>query len=79
VRPEETAALERFSSGLVWIPLDEDVARIAGSLARRYRSERSGTDDADYLIAATAIAADADLLTTNVRHFPMFPNLRAPY
>lgn len=33
----------------------------------------------DYLIAATAIVVDADLLTTNVRHFPMFPDLQPPY
>jgi predicted nucleic acid-binding protein len=33
----------------------------------------------DYLIAATAIVIDADLLTTNVRHFPMFTKLKPAY
>ncbi len=32
-----------------------------------------------YLIAATAIVFDMELLTTNVRHFHMLPGLRAPY
>ena len=39
----------------------------------------SGIDDADYLIAATALLLEADLLTTNVCHFPMLPGLQSPY
>jgi predicted nucleic acid-binding protein len=31
------------------------------------------------VIAATAIVLDAELLTTNVRHFPMLEGLRAAY
>lgn len=31
------------------------------------------------MIAATAIVLDADLLTTNVKHFPMLAGLQAPY
>jgi predicted nucleic acid-binding protein len=79
VRPSETDALERFFSALVWLAVDEDVARTAGSLARKHRKAHSGIDDIDYMIAATAIVVDADLLTTNVRHFPMFEGLRAAY
>ena len=30
-------------------------------------------------IAATAIRNNAVLLTRNIRHFPMFPTLQAPY
>ena len=30
-------------------------------------------------IAATTIRLRARLLTRNVKHFPMFPDLRAPY
>ena len=33
----------------------------------------------DHAIAATAILAGAELLTCNVRHFPMFPGLRPPW
>jgi hypothetical protein len=79
VRPDELQGLEQFFSGLVWLPVDEDVARTAGSLARKYRKAYSGIDDVDYLIAATAIVFDAELLTTNVRHFPMLEGLRPPY
>lgn len=67
----EMEALEQFSSALSWIPVTEEVTRSAAALAKRHRRSHSGIDDADYLIAATALLLDADLLTTNVRHFPM--------
>jgi predicted nucleic acid-binding protein len=57
----------------------EDATRVAGQLARRYPRSHSGIGAVAYLIAATAIVVDADLPTTNVRHFPMFTKLRAPY
>lgn len=79
VRPSEIDAFEQFCSSLVWLAVDEDIARTAGSLARKHRKAHSGIDDIDYLIAATAIVFDADLLTTNVRHFPMLPDLSPPY
>jgi predicted nucleic acid-binding protein len=79
VHPDEMEALEQFCSALVWLPVDRDVTRTAGSLARRFRGAHSGIDDVDYMIAATAIVLDAELLTTNVRHFPMLDGLRSPY
>jgi hypothetical protein len=78
-RPSELDDLESFCSALEWIPVDPDVARTAGALARRYRKAFSGVDDIDYLIAASAIVADAVLVTTNVRHYPMIAGLEAPY
>lgn len=62
-----------------WIPVNEDVARAAGTLALRYRRAYQGIDDVDYLIAGTALALGAEILTTNVRHVPMFPGLQPPY
>lgn len=79
VRDDELPALEQFFSVVSWIPVGEDVARAAGNLARRYRRAPGGIDDADYLIAASALLLEADLLTTDVRHFPMLPGLTSPY
>lgn len=79
VRDDELEALEQFFSALSWVPVDEGITRTAGSLARQHRRAYSGIDDADYLIAATAIALDAELLTTNVRHFPMLAGLGPAY
>lgn len=79
VRDSETEALEEFFATLRWVAIGEEVVRGAGRLAREYRRSHSGIDDADYLLAATAFHLDAELLTTNVRHFPMLPGLRPAY
>jgi predicted nucleic acid-binding protein len=79
VREREREALERFFSAISWVPMGEEVARAAGTLAQRHRRSHSGIDDADYLIAATALLLDATLLTTNVRHFPMIGNIEPAY
>lgn len=79
VRPAELEALESFFAALSWMPVDESVARTAGSLARNHRGAHGAIDDADYLIAATVVVLGAELVTTNVRHFPMFDGLEPPY
>ena len=79
VRPHEIDLLERFFTSLLWLAVDEDITRTAGSLARKHRKSHGDIGDVDYLIAATAIVIDADLLTTDVRHFPMFERLTPPY
>jgi predicted nucleic acid-binding protein len=79
VREKEVDALEQFFSAISWVPVGEEVARAAGSLARGHHRSHSGIDDADYLIAATALLLEADLLTTNVRHFPMIAGLKPAY
>ncbi|MGB6206155.1 type II toxin-antitoxin system VapC family toxin [Mycobacterium sp.] len=79
IRNRELTAFEQFCSALHWAAVTEDIARVAGQLARRYRKSYSGIGAVDYLIAATAIVVDAALLTTNVRHFPMFTKLAPPY
>jgi predicted nucleic acid-binding protein len=75
---QESSALELFAI-LEWIPVDEDLANRAGTLARRYFRSHSGIDPTDYIIAATAQRLDAQLYTMNVRHFPMFVDLQKPY
>jgi len=77
VRKDEMEALEQFFSALSWVPVGEEVVRVAGALAQRHRRSHSGI--ADYLIAATALLLEADLLTTNVRHFPMLLGLEPAY
>lgn len=79
VREKEIEALEQFFLAISWVPVGEEVSRTAGSLAQRHRRSHSGIDDADYLIAATALLLEAELLTTNVRHFPMIAGLEPAY
>lgn len=78
-RPDEEADLEAFFLTLDWVPVNEDIARQAGAYARSYRRSHSGIGATDYVIAGTATALDAALLTLNVRYFPMFTKLQAPY
>ena len=75
---ERKAAGELFEL-LSWIPVDEDVARRAGALGRRWRRSHPGIGVADLAIAATVEEVEASLVTRNVKHFPMFDGLRAPY
>lgn len=79
MRAGEEAATEELLAQLEWMPVSERIARLAAELAREYRGGFSGIEDADYLIAATALELEARLLTTNVRHFPMFPGLQPAY
>jgi predicted nucleic acid-binding protein len=79
IRDTEVGAFEEFCAALRWAEVTEDVAGVGGRLARRYRRSHRGIGAVDYLIAATAIVMDADLLTTNVRHYPMFTKLEPPY
>ncbi|MFT4230201.1 MAG: type II toxin-antitoxin system VapC family toxin [Microbacterium sp.] len=79
MRPREEAATRGLLAVLTWHPLDERVADIAGALGWRWLPSHRGIDSADLAIAATAVVLDARLLTRNVKHFPMFDGLTAPY
>jgi predicted nucleic acid-binding protein len=78
-RSSELRVLRQFFATLIWVPVDAEVASVGGKLARRYRPSHGGIEDVDYLIAATALLLDAELLTTNVKHFPMLEGLRPAY
>jgi predicted nucleic acid-binding protein len=78
IRPSERDGAERLMAALTWIGLDEQIARHAGGLGRRWRrTHRLATPD--LVIAATAEALGTTVATSNVRHFPMFDGLRPPY
>lgn len=60
-------------------PVTELAARRAGEFMRQFRRSHSGIGIADYLIAGTADVRGLNLATLNVRHFPMFADLKAPF
>lgn len=78
-RPSEAAGTRMLLSTLVWHPVDAEVAEEAGALGRTWLPSHHTIDGADLAIAATAIRTGSRLLTRNVRHFPMFKDLPAPY
>jgi predicted nucleic acid-binding protein len=74
---------ERATQGLLdqidWLTVDIALADRAGEFGRTYRPSHQGIDPIDLLLAAAAQRYGAQLLTRNVRHFPMFPDLRPAY
>ena len=79
VRHGEVTTLEQLFSALDWVPVTEEIARRGGEFARSYRRSHSCIGAVDYLLAGTAAALGAELVTLNVKHFPMFEGLTAPY
>lgn len=79
LRSAERRAADRLFALVRWVPVDDVIARRAGELGRRWRRSHPGIGVADLAIAATAEHLDALLATRNVKHFPMFKGLRAPY
>lgn len=64
---------------VAWVPVSLDIAATAAELAERFGRSHSTVDPVDYVVAATASHLEAPLWTTNLKHFPMFPDLEAPY
>ena len=60
-------------------PVTDAIARRAGGYLRQYRRSHQGIDLVDYVIAATAEHLQADLITLNVKHFPMVAELEPPW
>jgi hypothetical protein len=79
IRAGEERATRRLLDSLDLIEVGDAVAERAGMLANRYLRSHPGVDPVDYVIAATAQHLNAELWTCNLKHFPMFPGLSAPY
>ena len=78
VRVHERETLDTFQALFAIAPVGHELARVAGLLRRDY-GPSPGLRLADAVIAATAQQRNAELVTMNVRHFPMFPDLAPPY
>ena len=79
MRSADRHATLQLLDQLHWLDIDVDLADDAGVLARRYRRSHRGLQLADCLIAAGTTRLGAKLLTQNVRHFPMIPDLEPAY
>jgi predicted nucleic acid-binding protein len=79
LRSSERRGANKLLATVAWVAVDETVARRAGELGRRWRQSHPGIGVADLTIAATAEEIGAELATRNLKHFPMFDGLRAPY
>jgi predicted nucleic acid-binding protein len=79
MRSDERHGIRRLFAALTVVPVTDEIAKAAATTLREFRRSHVGIDLIDYVIAATAMELGAELATLNLKHFPMFPNLRAPY
>lgn len=76
MRSGERNTIRALLDSIVNVETTPEVATRAGEWARLYRASHEGVSPIDYLLAATAEVNGFDLLTGNVKHFPMFPDLK---
>lgn len=79
MRPDEFVATYRLFDALKWMDITAEVADTAGYLSRRFRRSHPGIDTADFLVAAVAMSLNARILTHNVKHYPMYRDLKPPF
>lgn len=79
MRSAERREVTHLLNSLHPLPVSDLIAHRAGALRRRYRLSHSSIGLVDYVIAATAQVHGLDLATLNIKHFPMFVGLQAPF
>lgn len=79
MRVDEETATRDLMRLVSWVEVDESVSEAAGALGRRYLRSHPGIEVADLIVTAVAQALDAEIKTTNLKHYPMFKGLKAPY
>jgi len=75
----EVRRVDALLATIDWVPVDAGVLEVAETFALRFSASHRGVDAVDYVVAATCEVTGAELLTTNVKHFPMLDGVRRPY
>jgi len=79
MREEETQRTHQLLQSIRWAGVDLAESDAAGELGQRHNRTHPGIDTPDLLLAELAQRLGAELVTMNVKHFPMFPGLKRPY
>lgn len=79
MRSDERHAVRSLVTAVPNLTVTADISTRAGEWARQHRRSHRNIGPIDYLIAATAEAHGAELATMNLKHYPMFPGLTAPF
>ena len=74
----EQAALENFISLFRVVPVSAAIAK-AGGLYKRDYGKSHGVGLADAVLAATAVAENADMKTLNTKRYPMLKSIKPAY
>ena len=75
IKAGEEERTNAFLDGLLSIPVDVPIARLAGTLVGSLRGKGVTVGIADAIIAATTLQLGVPLLTNNIDHYP-FPGLK---
>lgn len=75
---KERKVVEKFIENLIIVPVSQEIA-VKGGLFRRDYFKSHGVGLADAIIAATAEAEKATIVTLNKKHFPMLSKVFVPY
>jgi predicted nucleic acid-binding protein len=79
MRTGEQERTEKLFRLFVLVDVDEEIARKAGEYMNEYRASKR-IELADAIVAATAFVTNAELITRNVKHYPMGDvQITAPY
>jgi predicted nucleic acid-binding protein len=78
MRSGEQANVESLLSSFEHLAVTASIAQLAGDLGRQYRRSHL-LSVPDLLIAGTAQANGAQLVTNNVKHYPMIKGLKPAY
>jgi predicted nucleic acid-binding protein len=74
----EESEVERLFSIFPVIATTSEIAREAGKFVKQYRPSHS-VEIPDGVIAATCLVSGLELHTLNIKHYPMFKDLKPPY
>ena len=75
-KSENKAATEEFREGVEIVYSDHEIRAKFGELKETLEQRGTRIDDADLIIAATALCRNAALATGNVKHFERIDGLR---
>ncbi|MGD9900625.1 MAG: type II toxin-antitoxin system VapC family toxin [Calditrichaceae bacterium] len=75
---DELSVLNNFISFFRIVPIDTEIAKMGG-LYKRDFGKSHGIGLADALLAATAYQENAEILTLNIKHYPMMNDLKPAY
>lgn len=79
MRTAEADRTRQLLQAISWAGVDAAEAEAAGELGRRYLRSHPGIGTPDLLLAELAQRLGAELVTMNLKRFPMFPDLKRPY
>jgi len=75
LKPGEEEKTEEFLNSLEVIPVDREVAEVAGELIRQQKNKAGQVGFSDAIIAATCLVGKFVLITYNQKHYRVFKGL----